>query len=119
VASITDLATTHDITVIGIPAEVVAAVGAPYIPAVIPAGTYRGQDADVPTAAIGNILVTSEAVSEETVYQMTKLIFDNLDRLKAAHSAAGAITLENALTGLSIPLHPGAERYYREVGLIK
>lgn len=119
VASITDLATTHEITVISIPAEVVAAVGAPYVPAVIPAGTYTGQDADVPTAAVGNIMVTSEAVSEETAYQMTKLIFDNLDRLKAAHSAAGAITLENALVGLSIPLHPGAERYYREVGLIK
>lgn len=118
VASITDLSTTHEITVIAIPAEVVAAIGAPYIPAVIPAGTYTGQDADVPTAAVGNILVTSEAVSEEMAYQMTKLIFDNLDRLKAAHSAAGAITLENATAGLSIPLHPGAERYYREVGLI-
>lgn len=119
VASITDLATTHEINVIAIPEEVVTAVGAPYIPAIIPAGTYTGQDADVPTAAVGNILVTSEAVSEETAYQMTKLIFDNLDRLKAAHSAAGAITLENALDGLSIPLHPGAERYYREVGLIQ
>ena len=85
----------------------------------IPAGTYTGQDADVPTAAVGNILVTSEAVSEETAYQMTKLIFANLDRLKAAHSAASAIALENAVDGLPIPLHPGAERYYREVGLIK
>lgn len=119
VASITDLATTHEITVIAIPPEVVAAVGAPYIPAVIPAGTYAGQDADVPTAAVGNILVTSEAVSEETAYQMTKLIFENLDRLTAAHSAARAILLENAIAGLPIPLHPGAERYYREVGLIK
>lgn len=119
VASITDLATTHDITVISIPEEVVTAVGAPYVPAVIPAGTYTGQDADVPTAAVGNILVTSEAVSEETAYQMTRLLFENLDRMKAAHAAAGGITIDGALTGLSIPLHPGAERYYREVGLIK
>jgi uncharacterized protein len=119
VASITDLATTHDITVISIPEEVVTAVGAPYVPAVIPAGTYTGQDADVSTAAVGNILVTSEAVSEETAYQMTRLLFENLDRLKAAHAAAGGITIDGALTGLSIPLHPGAERYYREVGLIK
>jgi len=119
VASITDLATTHDITVIEIPADVVMAVGAPYVPAVIPAGTYNGQDADVPTAAVGNVLVTSEAVSEETAYQMTKLIFDNLDRLQAAHSAAGGISLDGALTGLSIPLHPGSERYYREMGLIE
>lgn len=119
VAAIKDLATTHEITVIGIPAEVVEKIGAPFVPAVIPAGTYTGQTADVPTAAVGNILVTSEAVSEETAYQMTKLMFDNLERMKAAHAAAGAITVENALAGLSIPLHPGAERYYREVGLIK
>ena len=119
VASITDLATTHDITVISIPEEVVTAVGAPYVPAVIPAGTYAGQDADVATAAVGNILVTSEAVSEETAYQMTRLLFENLDRMKAAHAAAGGISIDGAMTGLSIPLHPGAERYYREVGLIK
>jgi TRAP transporter TAXI family solute receptor len=119
VASITDLATTHDITVIAIPEEVVTSVGAPYVPAVIPAGTYAGQDADVATAAVGNVLVTSEAVSEETAYQMTRLLFENLDRMKAAHAAAGGITIDGALTGLSIPLHPGAERYYREVGLIK
>lgn len=116
VASIKDLSTTHAITVVGIPAEIVEAVGAPYIPAVIPAGTYDGQDADVPTAAIGNVLVTSEAVSEELAYQMTKLLFENLERMRASHGAAADIKLENALQGLSIPLHPGAERYYREVG---
>lgn len=116
VASIKDLSTTHAITVVGIPAEIVEAVGAPYIPAVIPAGTYDGQDADVPTAAVGNVLVTSEAVSEELAYQMTKLLFENLERMRASHGAAADIKLENALQGLSIPLHPGAERYYREVG---
>lgn len=119
VASIKDLSATHEITVIGIPAEVVEKIGAPYAAATIPAGTYTGQEADVPTAAVGNILVTSEAVSEETAYQMTKLIFDNLERLKSAHAAAGNITLEGAMEGLSIPLHPGAERYYREAGLIQ
>lgn len=119
VASIKDLSATHEITVIGIPAEVVERIGAPYAAATIPAGTYTGQEADVPTASVGNILVTSEAVSEETAYQMTKLIFDNLERLKSAHAAAGNITLEGALEGLSIPLHPGAERYYREAGLIQ
>lgn len=119
VAAIKDLSATHEITLIAIPAEVVEQIGAPYVATVIPAGTYTGQTADVPTAAVGNLLVTSEAVSEETAYQMTKLMFDNLDRMKAAHAAAGNITLEGAITGLSIPLHPGAERYYREVGLIK
>ena len=50
----------------GTPAEVVESIGAPYVPSVIPAGTYQGQEEDVPTAAIGNILVTHEGVSEET-----------------------------------------------------
>ena len=119
VAFIQDLAATHDINLVGIPAEVVESIGAPYVPSVIPAGTYQGQDADVPTAAIGNILVTHDGVDEETAYQMTKLLFENLDRMVAAHSAAGGITPEGAIVGLPIPLHPGAERYYREIGLIQ
>jgi len=119
VASIQDLSTTHDINIVAVPAEIVEAIGAPYVPAVIPAGTYRGQLQDVPTAAVGNILVSHEDVSEETAYQMAKLLFENLDRMVAAHSAATGITLEGAVTGLPIPLHPGAERYYREQGIIE
>jgi TRAP transporter TAXI family solute receptor len=119
VASLKDLATSAPTTIVAIPAEVVAALGAPYLPAVIPAGTYEGQAADVPTASVGNFFVTHEGVSEETVYQMTKLLFENLPALEASHKAAAAIKLENALNGMPIPLHPGAERYYREIGLIK
>ncbi|MNT98479.1 hypothetical protein D3C72_2410710 [compost metagenome] len=70
------------------------------------------------TAAIGNILVTHAGVSDETAYQMTKLLFENLERLKASHSAAAGINPEAAVMGLTIPLHPGAERYYREAGLL-
>lgn len=119
VASIKDLATTHEITVVGIPAEMVNAIGAPFIATVIPAGTYTGQTADVPTAAVGNILVTTTAVSDERAYEMTKLLFENLDKMKAAHAAAGAIDPAKAVLGLPIPLHPGAERYYREIGVLK
>lgn len=119
VAFIKDLASTHDITIVAIPKEVVEKIGAPYVPAVIPAGTYQGQTEDIPTAAVGNVLVTRAGVSDDTAYQMTKLLFENLTKLEAAHSAAKNIKLEHALDGLSIPLHPGSERYYREVGLIK
>ncbi|HOV03608.1 MAG TPA: TAXI family TRAP transporter solute-binding subunit [Kaistiaceae bacterium] len=119
VASIRDLATTNDITVVSVPSDLVEKIGAPYITATIPAGTYRGQDADVPTAAVVNFLVTQADVPEETVYQMTKQLYANLDRLVAAHGAAKAIKAENALNGMPLPLHPGAERYYKEVGLIK
>jgi TRAP transporter TAXI family solute receptor len=66
-----------------------------------------------------NFFVTHEDVSEETAYQMTKLMFENLPTLVAAHKSAEQITLDTALTGMPIPLHPGAERYYREVGLLK
>jgi TRAP transporter TAXI family solute receptor len=118
VASIKDLSTSVDITMVAVPAETVEAIGAPYIAATIPAGTYEGQDADVPTAAVVNVLVTHEGVSEETVYQMTKLLFENLGPLEAAHAAAKQISLENALNGMPLPLHPGAERYYKEAGLM-
>ena len=86
---------------------------------IIPAGTYEGQAADVETAAVGNFLITSSAVSDETAYQMTKLLFENLPQLVAAHAAAKAIDPKKALDGMPVPLHPGAERYYKEVGLLK
>jgi TRAP transporter TAXI family solute receptor len=118
VASLKDLSTSMAVNVVAIPPEVVDKVGAPYIHAVIPAGTYDGQSEDVPTAAIGNLLVTHAGVSDELVYQMTKLLFENLDRLRASHAAANAIDPKTAVEGLSIPLHPGAERYYKEAGIL-
>jgi len=120
VSSIRDLATSVKIVVVPIPADVVAKVGDPaYQAAVIPANTYEGQTADVPTAAIANFLVTQSDVSNELAYQMTKALYDNLDTLYAAHNAAKAIKRENAVKGMPVPLHPGAEKYYREVGVIK
>lgn len=115
-AAIKDLASSQAISIVAIPADVAAAVGMPYMPATIPAGTYQGQDADVPTVAVGNYLVTSEDVPEDVVYQMTRLIFENLDVLRAAHSAAAGISLDEAVKNPPIPLHPGAERFYREQG---
>nr|MDQ2703812.1 TAXI family TRAP transporter solute-binding subunit [Pseudomonadota bacterium] len=87
--------------------------------ATIPAGTYDGQTEDVSTAAVGNMLVTHSDVSDETAYQMTKQLFENLDRMVAAHAAAQAIKPEAATEGMPVPLHPGAERYYKEKGIIK
>jgi TRAP transporter TAXI family solute receptor len=120
VASIRDLATSVKIVVVPVPADVVAKIGDPaYQPAVIPAGTYEGQSADVATAAIPNFLVTHSGVSDELAYQMAKTMYDNIETLYAAHNAAKAIKRENAAKGMPVPLHPGAERYYREVGVIK
>jgi TRAP transporter TAXI family solute receptor len=119
VASIRDLAASLPINVVAVPAADVEKIGAPYVPAVIPAGTYEGQNEDVETAAVGNFLITHEGVSEETVYQMTRLLFENLDKLRASHAAANAIDPAKALDGMPVPLHPGAERYYREAGLLQ
>jgi uncharacterized protein len=119
VASIQDLATTNPTTIVEIPADLVESIGAPYAPGVIPARTYNGQDEDVQTATVINYLVTHEDVSEETAYQMTKLLYENLARMVSSHSAASAIALENAVDENPVPLHPGAERYYREQGLIQ
>ncbi len=120
VASIRDLATAIKIVVVPIPAEVVAKVGdAAYTAGTIPANTYSGQTEAVPTATIKNFLVSHTGVPDDVVYAMTKSMFDNLDTLVAAHSAAKGIVRDEAIKSLPVPLHPGAERYYREVGLLK
>ncbi|PZW66024.1 MULTISPECIES: TAXI family TRAP transporter solute-binding subunit [unclassified Pseudomonas] len=119
-AAIRDLASMVPITFVAIPEDVVAKIDSQaYQAKVIPAGTYDGQDQDVPTAAIVNLLVSHEKVSDDVAYQMTKLLFDNLPRLRTAHSAANDIKLEHATEGLPIPLHPGAERFYKEAGVLK
>jgi TRAP transporter TAXI family solute receptor len=120
VASIRDLASAIKIVVVAIPADVVAKVGdAAYQPASIPAGTYTGQDAAVATAAIPNFLVTHAGVSDDLAYQMTKALYANLGTLQSTHNAAKAIKRENALAGMPVPVHPGAARYYKEVGVMK
>jgi hypothetical protein len=117
VASIRDLATSLPIQMVEVPAAIADKLGAPYTAATIPAKTYEGQADAVATLAVGNMLVTHADVPEETVYQMTKQMFENLPELVAAHKAATAIKLETAKAGMPVPLHPGAERYYKEKGL--
>ena len=86
---------------------------------VIPAGSYKGLDKDLETITVQCILVVSDQLSENTVYQMTKALFENLDVLSTAHAKGKEISLEKALDGVTVPLHPGAEKYFKEVGLIK
>ena len=84
---------------------------------VIPAGTYPGQEADVNTIAQPNFLATHADVSEENVYMITKTIYENLAFLQAIHPATNAMNIEAAIAGLPLPLHPGAARYYQEIGI--
>jgi uncharacterized protein len=119
VASLKDLSTSTEVTVVSVPKAVVDKLGPPFVSVMIPANTYTGQDKDVPTAAVINYLVTSSAVSDDLAYQMTKLIFENLPELANSHAAGKEIKLEAAATGSPVPLHPGAIRYYKEKGLLK
>jgi TRAP transporter TAXI family solute receptor len=90
-----------------------------YIPATIPKGTYKGQDYDVQTIGTTNFMAVNANVDEELVYRMTKAIFENLDAIHASHPSARNLTLEGAAANELIPLHDGAKRYFREVGVYK
>jgi uncharacterized protein len=117
VSSLKDLATSIDIILVEIPAAVVEKAGPPYVRATVPANTYTGQTDAVPTAAVLNYLVTRSDLTDDLVYRMTKAIFEMLPELQAAHSAAKEIRPEHALDGMPVPVHPGAERYFKEKGV--
>jgi len=86
----------------------------------IPAGTYEGID-DVTTLAVGAQWITSAEQDEELIYAITAALWnDNTRRLlDVGHAKGQVVTLETALDGVGIPLHAGAERYYREIGMIE
>jgi len=118
VSSLRDLSTSIEVVFVPIPKDILAKVDdAAYKPGIIPKGTYEGQTEDVPTAAIQNILVTNKKVPEDVVYKMTKSMFGNLDKLVQSHQSATGIDAKVA-PSTPIPLHPGAEKYYREAGLL-
>lgn len=85
----------------------------------IKAGTYSTLKNDVDTLATPCILITQDDADEELIYNITKAIFENLPDIHKAHSLATTISLETALEGTSIPLHPGAEKYFKEAGILK
>jgi len=91
-----------------------------YRTAVIPGGMYRGNDEDTTTFGVGATFVTRADVPEEVVYTVVKAVFDNLDQFRGLHPAFANLDPEAmANDSLSAPLHPGAERYFREAGLIQ
>jgi TRAP transporter TAXI family solute receptor len=118
VASIKDLANSVEVVIVEIPESIIEKLGAPYVSATIPANTYQGVGQDTKTAGIVNFLITSQKVSDKIAYDMTKNLFENLPALVATHSAAKNININKALTGMPVPLHPGAEKYYKEKGIV-
>ena len=121
-SSIINIATKRDIVLIPMSAEKIKELveAIPYYGAtVIPGGLYKGVDEDVPALATPALWICDAKLSPTLVYKMTKALWEHRDVLEKVHSQGKNITLETALDGIGIPLHPGAELYYKEVGLIK
>ncbi|MEH6579881.1 MAG: TAXI family TRAP transporter solute-binding subunit [Amphritea sp.] len=90
-----------------------------YRSATIPGGMYRGSDSDVQTFGVGATFVTSTNTPDEVIYQVVKAVFENFDTFRKLHPAFENLKKEQMVKdGLSAPLHPGAVKYYKEVGLI-
>lgn len=121
-ANIKDAANSTDIKIIPIDNNILENLidKYPYFTkGLIQAGTYRGQENDIPTFGVKAVLVTNENVNEHTVYLLVKAILENFDEFKKLHPAYENLTKESLLNGLAAPLHDGAKKYFEEVGLIK
>jgi TRAP transporter TAXI family solute receptor len=120
--AIVDLATNREIIIL----EIDLAHAAPlmedypfYTQFPVPAGSYKGQDSDVMTLAVKATLIVSNKVSEDTVYKLTKNIFENKASIEAAHAKGRELSPAYAVDGISVPFHPGAAKYFREAGVLR
>ncbi|WP_299381618.1 TAXI family TRAP transporter solute-binding subunit [uncultured Kiloniella sp.] len=121
--SLVELASADDIKLVPIDGKGAQALAEKYgffSQSVIPSGAYEGVE-ETPTVAVGAQWYTSADQDDELIYQITKALWNDKSRklLDVGHAKGKTITLETALSGIGVPVHPGAERYYKEVGLIK
>ena len=122
--AITELATSLPITLVpitGSEAEGLLGKYEFFAKHVVPGGTYQGVDGDTETVSVGAQWITSADQPDDLVYEITKALWNKNSRalLDSGHAKGKSITLETALDGVGIPLHPGAERYYKEAGVLK
>jgi TRAP transporter TAXI family solute receptor len=118
-SSILNLATTQDIVIIALTEEQLAAAMAAdstFATPTLPAGTYNGVDEDITVLGIPNVLTVSSEMSDDLAYAITSAMFENIAELRAVHPAANQTTVEFTLDATPVPLHPGAIRYYEEIG---
>ena len=118
--AIEELADSYQIGVVQLDEEHIAALQSEYdfyTEAVIPAGTYTGVDEDAVTVSVRASLVASNDVSEAAVYELLKAMFDNKDALAEGDAKFEALNAEDAVKGMSVPFHAGAQKYYEEQGI--
>lgn len=121
-AAIMDVAALREIKILPIEDTMISILTARYpflSAAVIPANSYKGVTTDVKTVAVNAVLIAHPKLSESVVYDLTKALFENQAELAAAHAKGKVLSLRGAATGVSIPLHPGAAKYYKEKGVLK
>lgn len=120
-SSIVELANGHSISIVPLADDIIAKLNKnqPYFAGfVLPAGTYKGVDKDVQTISVRAVWATHADLPEEVAYAVTKALYENVDKLAKVHVKGKEISLKTALESVSVPLHPGAKRYYQEKGLI-
>lgn len=122
-ASVTELYSTGDYHLISFTDEQLDAICAKnpaYYRFTIPAGTYANQNEDIKTFAVANYLYCRTDMDEDAVYMFLKTLYENLEETQSIHNVLTTnFKLENCTDGMAVPLHPGAERYYKEVGALK
>ncbi|TNE40700.1 MAG: TAXI family TRAP transporter solute-binding subunit [Alphaproteobacteria bacterium] len=121
-ASVVDLANGHDIKIVplvGAEIDTLRKKQPYYGSTVLKAGTYKGQDSDVQTLAVRAIWATHDKVPDDIVYAVTKALYENTETLGKVHPKGKEVSLETALESVSIPVHPGAMKYYKEKGIMK
>jgi len=84
----------------------------------VPGGSYKGVDSNVQTVAVVATYIVSDDLDEDLVYKMTKALFEHADDIAAGHAKGSELDPEYSVSGISIPIHPGAEKYYQEIGLL-
>ena len=120
-AAVMDVASQADVSFVEISGDVRKAIldrYSYYYESKLTQAAYGFLDRDVETIGIGTMLFTSAEMDDETIYQATKAMFDNLETVQAAHATMKSFTLDTALNGMAIDLHPGAIRFYEEAGIL-
>lgn len=118
--AIMDVASRQEVRLIGLTDDQMKALSEKYsfyVPVQVPAETYKGMKEAVTVPSMNAVLICLKELPEELVYQMAKVLFENKDEM--THAKKEFISAQYAVSGIPVPFHPGAERYFKEIGLLK